>query len=96
MSTGQKDCDSWLGVAAACRETMRQKAEAFQNHLKENPPILYLPTNDEDLPHIGVGYWRMDGHVLTYRKLANGKWDPFSAQEYSDQDIQILSQLIRS
>lgn len=71
-----------LKVAAEAR---RREHELLQTKLGE--PFVFVP--DQDDPRFGVGYWKADKGVFSYRKYANG-YDPYSRNEFTNDFIDLL------
>ena len=71
----------------------REEEDAFMAKLGE--PDLFVPYQDaEDGDLGGIGYWRVEGGVISYRRWPKGKFDFHSRQEYDDEFIRQLYALL--
>jgi hypothetical protein len=88
MSDRYSDLSEWSdALNRIANERDRQRAE-FSKKLGE--PHVFVPDPDE--PTHGVGYWRIRGGVMSYRKYSNG-YDPMTRVEYTDEFIAKLKWL---
>jgi len=70
-----------------------QQEEEFMKKLGE--PDLFVPFQDIEKGDLsGMGYWRVEGGVIAYRRWPKGKYDFHSRQEYEDNFIQQLYTLL--
>lgn len=76
------------GIEAAAQRKEQERQE-FNKRLGE--PQHFIPNEDDDYGG-GVGFWKANGGVVSYRKYANG-YDPYSRSEYSSEFISILNKV---
>jgi hypothetical protein len=82
------DLDKFSRGIREAGERRAQEREDFNK--KMGMPAHFVP--DEDDPEHGVGYWKANGGVISYRKYSNG-FDPNSRCEYSSVLIDILNEV---
>lgn len=65
---------------------------------KLGQPDLFIPFLPEDggdpSGESGIGYWRVKGGVISYRRWGTGIYDIHSREEYTDQEIRQLFALL--
>lgn len=68
----------------------RKEQERIEFNARLGEPAVFVPDDmDAGDSRFGVGYWKAEGGVISYRKYANG-YDPFSRHEYEDALIDLL------
>lgn len=65
----------------------RREVERLEFNKKLGEPAAFI--QDEENPDHGIGFWKAEGGVVSYRKYSNG-YDPFTRHEYTDEFINIL------
>lgn len=90
----KKDDSSNFSRLADCimhsGDKRREEEDAFMSNLGE--PDLFVPFKDVEAG--GIGYWRVEGGVIAYRRWPKGRYDFHSRQEYEDNFIQQLHDLL--
>lgn len=69
------------------RSGERHDEQRAELNAKLGEPAVFIP--DLDDPRFGIGFWKAQGGVISYRRYVTG-YDPFSRTEYDDQFIDTL------
>jgi hypothetical protein len=77
------------GIEAAGKQRQKEH-KAFNNKLGE--PAVFVP--DEEDGRFGIGYWKGDHGVFSYRRYSNG-YDPNTRHEYPKEMIDILNKVLK-
>lgn len=74
------------------RELMRRQHDDREELIDGFQKLLRRADHISDVPHF-IGFWRVPNGVITYRRLSDGRWDPSTRTEYSDEFIGVLNKL---
>lgn len=67
-------------------------AKKIRAELDAEPPTHFIP--DKEGSTAGMGYWRVKGGIMCYRRTKDGIWDIFSQQVYPETTIELLNHLL--